>query len=157
MARRIATYLANDHGRLLSLFREFQETDPSETERRRKRFERFCSGMDRHGRWVGSVLASRIDDRVSEEKQEGLKQFLGGEPEQIEEHMTAIRKKLTNGDPDTSSIEQKLLSKLQDHFSKEEQVLYPLFDEFLKDEERSEILDQFDEELARIDEGVKQV
>lgn len=151
MARRIATYLANDHGRLLSLFREFQETDPSEIEKQRKRFKRFYQGMDRHGRWVGSTLASRMEDRVSEEKQEKLKQFLGGEPEQIEEHISAIREKLSKGDPDTSSIEQQLLSKLQDHFSKEEQVLYPLFDEFLEDEERSEILDQFDEELAQMD------
>lgn len=151
MTRRIATYLANDHGRLLSLFREYQDTDASDLEQRLKRFRRFCRAMDRHGRWVGSTLASRIEDRVSDEKQDKLKRFLGGEPEQIEEYIGGIREKLENKDPDTGNLEQNLLSGLQDHFSKEEQVLYPLFDEYLDDSERSEILDRFDEELAQMD------
>lgn len=148
MATTIANFLANDHGRLLSLFREFQDTESSDLDKRRKTFNRFCEEMDRHGRWVGSTLYARIEERIEPEQREPLEQFLGKEPERIEEHLTAIQEHLEDGNQDTNTLEEQLLSTLQDHFNKEERILYPLFDELLREEETSELLAQFDEELS---------
>lgn len=150
MSTTIADFLANDHGRLLSLFREFQDTDSSDLEKRRERFHRFCKDMDRHGRWVGSTLFAQIKDRIQPNQREALQKFVGKEPERIEEQINAIREHLEDGNPDTSSLEEQLLSTLQDHFNKEERILYPLFDEHLTDEEVSELLSQFNDELSDV-------
>ncbi len=148
MSRRMTSFLKNDHGRLLSLFRSFQSTGSEDVERRRKQFRRFCNDLDRHGRWVGTTLMERLKDHVEPEQRETLETFLGREPERIQEYRDRIREKLREPNQETSTEETKLLSALEDHFTKEEEILYPLFDHHLEEEEISRLLSSFKQELS---------
>jgi len=137
MSRRMTSFLKNDHGRLLSLFRSFQSTDSEHIDQRRKQFQRFCNDLDRHGRWVGTTLMERLKDHVEPEQRETLKNILGREPKRIQEYRGRIQEKLEEPDRDTSAEETQLLYALQNHFTKEEEeVLYPLFDHHLEEEKR---------------------
>ncbi len=148
MVRNISTFLANDHGRLLGLFREYQEVGTDRIHDRRKRFNRFRRELERHGRWVGSELVTRIRGEMDETHREKLNRFLQEEKEGFQDEVEAIEEKLSGGDPDTREEEAELLSSMRSHFTREEKVLYPMFDQYLTDEEQQELIETFQEQLG---------
>ncbi len=148
MTQSISTFLANDHGRLLGLFREFRELNDEEITQRKKRIRRFNEELKRHGKWVGSVLLPCLQEKVDDDKQEDLNDFLKREQHGFQEQIDAIIEKLKSRDPDTQQEEETLLSSLKTHFTKEEKILYPMFDQYLDEEEQETLIDRFTNELG---------
>jgi len=148
MPTNISTFLANDHGRLLGLFREYREVDDDKLDERQRRFSRFRCELKRHGRWVGSTLIERIRPNVDESHREKLDRFLEEEQHGFRDQAGEIEQKLEAGAPDTEQVENELLSSMKNHFTREEKVLYPMFDQYLSEEEQEELIETFNDELG---------
>lgn len=136
--RKISTTFEEDHDRLDTLFKTFQDCKRTNCSRAKESFKEFKFGLQRHIVWEEDLLFPLWDEKTGM-AEGGPTQVMRKEHRQIGECLEAIHQKVQEQNPDSDREERALLELLGAHNMKEERVLYPSIDQVTSEEERTSI------------------
>ena len=133
----VASYYEADHGRLDSIFKQFQKKKRESMADAKPYFKTFNNGLKRHIVWEEDVLFP-IFEKKSGMQGSGPTFVMREEHRKIGALLDRIHEKVHKADPDSDKDETVLLEILAAHNQKEEHVLYPALDRMLSEEEAAE-------------------
>jgi len=139
----VSLYFEQDHERLDSLFRKFQELKRTDAPNAKEYFKEFNIGLQRHIVWEEDILFPLFEEKTGAHEV-GPTAVMRMEHRQIKKHLEAIHDRVKVGNPDTDADEQLLLNTLFMHNQKEESILYPATDRLLSEAERKSVFTSMD-------------
>lgn len=134
----ISTYYEQDHDRLDSLFKNFQQLKRTDFQKAKQFFKEFKFGLQRHIIWEEEILFPLFEQKTGMYSG-GPTEVMRQEHRLIEKYLEAIHDKVRKQDPESEYDEQMLLNTLSMHNQKEEHILYPAIDRSLSEKERGEV------------------
>jgi hemerythrin superfamily protein len=151
----ITEFFEQDHDRLDDLFKTFQQSKRSDFLKAEEAFKGFKFGLQRQTVWEEDVLFPLWEKKTGM-SDSGPTPPMRNEHRQIGQRLEAIRRKVTDKNPDSDREEQGLLDLLGSHNRKnrkEERALYPAIDKVTSAEERQAVflnMDNIPEERYKL-------
>lgn len=134
----LTAYFEADHGRLESLFGQYQALKRSDSDAARRYFKAFLTGLKRHIVWEEDVLFPEFEFK-SGVLEGGPTSVMREEHRQIAQVLEAMHEKVRRRDAETDIEARTLLDILGHHNQKEERVLYPSLDGLMSREDAARL------------------